>query len=119
MLNRAETFIKRITTTSSAKPSVEDLFFKNVRNNDVRIMNIGYVPNKDFLIRGNLLVEIEGQPTLLQTVANDFIDIADVNQNFQEIGGLRLEKNRKIKSMVKIKKWTFSTRLSALHWSLN
>ena len=92
-ITRAEAFVKRVTTNATSKPVLPDVTFTNRRNNDVRIFNLGLVPEIGFLTRGHAVLEIESMPTLLEIIPNDLLDILQWNTDYQQVGGLMLEKN--------------------------
>ena len=93
MITRAESFIKRIQTTNQEKPVSPDLTFHNGRNKDILLLNIGVVPNIDFLIKGHLTIRIDGEPTNLEIIPNDLLDVKEFNTNYSLSGGLLFKRN--------------------------
>ena len=98
MIKRAESFIKRIQTNNQSKPNTADLFFKNGRNKDILLFNIGVVPNIDFLTKGRLTIRISTLPTILELNPNDLLDIKEFNTNYSQAGGLVFPRNEKLEA---------------------
>jgi hypothetical protein len=87
--------VDRIETTETEKPSTPQFSFKNVINEDMKILNITCIPDTSFTFRGAFTIEIGGK-TFTDLRWSNMGDVSEINIDFTSLGGAKLDLNEEV-----------------------
>lgn len=88
MIIRPQIKSSNISTTNLSKPNTSDFIISNTRNKDIKIFYITLVPDAFFKSNGNVTVEIDGDPILLEFVNGELERTTDLTLQLTPYGSL-------------------------------